>query len=63
MDGHAALQIRECEGGLPIASVGGADQVKEGIVLCNGQQSSIAERPACRRKITAEHPYLAYERT
>jgi hypothetical protein len=63
MDGDAAAKVGQGESRLTIASVGGANQVKERVVLRDGNQRPIAERPACRRKIATEHPYLAYERT
>jgi hypothetical protein len=63
VDGDAALEVGQGKGVLPISTVGGANQVEERIIFCDWYQSSIAECPTYWRKITGEHPYLAYERT
>jgi hypothetical protein len=62
MDGNPAAQVRQGEGCLSIASVGGANQVEQGVVLRDGYQASIAERPAGWGEISAEHPDLANKR-
>src|SRR5438309_1605570 len=63
MDRNTALQIREREGVLTIATVGGADQVEQCIIFRNGYQSSITECPTCGREIPCKHPDLTYKRT
>jgi hypothetical protein len=61
VDGNAALQIRQGKGGLPITAVRGADQVEESVILVNGYDRAIAERPADRSKVSGEHSDFAYE--
>src|SRR3954447_12431989 len=59
MDRDAAAQIGEAEGALSVATIGGADQLKQHIVLRDRQQRPVAEAPAVRREVAAEHPDLA----
>jgi len=49
-------QIGQSEGGPSVATVNGAEQTEECIVLGHGQQLAIAERPASRCEIAREHP-------
>src|SRR4051794_9978838 len=55
---HPGLQVRQCEGLLAIAAVGGADEVEQRVVLGDGQELALAEQPADRREVAAEHPDL-----
>ena len=58
---HAPLEIRQREVDPPVATVSGAQQRKERLVLIDGQQLSVAQRPAFRRKAEGEYPDLAKE--
>ena len=51
--GHAALEIGQGEVDASVTAVSGAQQRKQGLVLVDGQQLAIAERPALGRKIEA----------
>ena len=59
MDRKAAAQIRQREGALAVAAIGGADQVEQGLVFGDRQQLSLAEHPAGRREIAGEHADFA----
>jgi hypothetical protein len=63
VDRDTALKVWQGESFLSVTSIGGSDQIEEGVIFRNRNQRSIAEGPANRGKIAAEHPYLAYERT
>jgi hypothetical protein len=56
MHGHAAAQVRESEGILPIAAIGVADKIEKCFVLADCHYRSIAKRPAGRGKIAREQP-------
>src|SRR5262249_55321534 len=61
MNRNAALQIGKRKRVLAIAAVGSADQLEQRWILIDGNQSSVAERPPCRGKVSCEHPNLAYK--
>src|SRR5262245_37739904 len=56
-----ALEVGQGEGGPPVATVVRAEQREERRVLGDGQQLAVAQRPAERREVPAEHSDLAYE--
>src|SRR5437870_1613825 len=49
-----ALQVRQPEGGDPVAAIGGADDREQRGVVSDRQQLAVAERPPLRREIEAE---------
>src|SRR5579871_6642870 len=59
VDRHATLQVRQGEGVLTIAAVGGSDQVEEHLIFGDGQQLPLAQRPTGRREIAGEHADFA----
>src|SRR5207247_10870149 len=54
MKRDAAAQIGQGKGRFSIASVGGADQLKEGLVFRNGKQLSLAKHPAGGGKVACK---------
>jgi hypothetical protein len=58
----APAHVGQCERALPVAAIGGADQVKQGFELGDRQQLSFAEHPAGRRKIAGEQANLSHKR-
>ena len=50
---HPSQQIRQVEGGLAVAAVGGADQLVERLVFRDRDGLAAAERPAHRREFPA----------
>src|SRR5690606_37785136 len=59
MDRDAPAQVRQREGDLPVAAVGGADQLEERLVLRYGQQLALATHPAQGCEVAPEHVNLA----
>src|SRR5215470_8380610 len=51
MNGRPATQVGKIESCLPIPSIGGAQQRKQGLVLINGQGLTVAKCPAFWRKV------------
>src|ERR1700730_3703459 len=62
MHRETALQVREREGRLAIASVRGANQIEERVILIYGDDCAITKGPPHWRKVSGEHPDLAYKR-
>ncbi len=56
--GGAAAEIRQCEGTLSIAAVGGADQVKQNVEFADLQYLTLTKEPALGREVSAEHTDL-----
>ena len=52
--GRAALQVRQSEVHSAVAAVGGAQNRKQRLVLVDGLQLSVAERPSLGRKIPTD---------
>src|SRR5262245_15156837 len=61
MDRGVALHVGEGKIGLPIASVGGAQQRKQCRVLRNRQQLPVAKGPAPRGEVEREDTYFGNE--
>jgi hypothetical protein len=59
MNGYPTAQVWQCEGGLPVATICGADQIEKCVVFGDRQQSPIAQGPSRRGKISGEHANLA----
>src|SRR5438552_2568796 len=59
VDRDPVSQVRKRERALPIASVGGANQVEQRVVLGNREQLAFAKHPTGRSKIATEHSNLA----
>src|SRR5581483_159735 len=55
MHGEPPPEVRQVEGCLPIAPVGGADELKQGFVFRDGQRLALAEHPANRREVAGEY--------
>ena len=58
MDRKPAPQVRQGEGALAVAAIGGADEVEQRLVFRDGEQLPAAEHPACWRKVAPKHTYL-----
>jgi len=58
----SASQIRQREGGSPVATVHRAQQRKQRLILVDRQQLTVAGRPTPGRIAKAEGPDLADER-
>src|SRR5829696_8866849 len=58
-DAEAAPQVREAEGGLAVAAVGGAQQGEQRRVLRDGEELALAEGPAAGREGAGEEADLA----
>src|ERR1051326_2430674 len=61
VDGDLAPQVRQVEGGLPVAAVGRAEQREERLVLVDGEGLAVAQRPALRGKVKADDLDLTQE--
>src|SRR5438105_5975206 len=55
----AALEIRQGEGGLPVAAVGRAEDGEEGDVLGDGEELAVGESPAAGGEVAGEEIDLA----
>src|SRR6185369_239069 len=55
VDWYAAGEIRQIESLLAVSAIGRSDQLKEHIVLRNGECLSFAEHPAVRSEVACEH--------
>src|SRR4051812_50492 len=62
MDRRARPKVRECEGHPAIAPEGRPEQREERLVLVDGQQLPVAERPPFRSEREAHDANLAEER-
>src|SRR4051794_13482796 len=62
MQRNPAAQVRQPEGALAVAAIGGADQVEQSLVLGDRKKLSLAEHPAGRGEIAGEDTDLAYIR-
>src|SRR5262249_9142854 len=62
VNGDAATQIGQAEVDDSVASVGGAEDGKERLVLVDGQQLAVAKRPVVRGKIKTEKPDFTKKR-
>src|SRR6202035_46038 len=56
---NATPKIRQREGRLPVAAVGGADEVEQCLVFGNGKQLPFAEHPSRGGEVAGEHPDLS----
>ena len=54
MDRRAPAQVRQREGGLPVAGIGRADEVEKRFILRNRQELAAALHPARRCEVEAE---------
>jgi len=52
---NSPLKVRERESGLSIAAVSRSKERKQGLVLVDGKELAIAERPPFGREAEAEH--------
>jgi hypothetical protein len=43
---------------LTVTAVGGSDEIEQGLIFRDREQLTLAERPACRRKVAREYTYL-----
>jgi hypothetical protein len=59
MERHATAQIRQRESTFAISAIGGADELKQRLVLRNRQQLAFAEHPAGGREVAGKHADLA----
>ena len=62
VDGVGALEVGQGEGGDAVASVGGAEECEEGLVLADGQGLAVAEGEALGGEVEAENGDLTEER-
>jgi len=56
MDGKATLQVGQGEGGGSIATVRGAQQREQGLILVDEHELPVALRPAFGREVERENP-------
>src|SRR5262245_35030809 len=61
-DRNATAQVGDAECALPVAAIGRADERKKILVARDGQERSIAQRPALGRKVAGKHDDLADKR-
>jgi hypothetical protein len=61
VNGNPAPQIGQTKGGPSIATVDGAEQRKERVVLRDRQQLPIAKGPTPWGKVAREHPDFTYK--
>ena len=61
MNRHSSLQVGEVEGFLSITAVCRADEGEQRVVLRNRHRRPVAECPARRSEVAAEHPNLTDE--
>jgi hypothetical protein len=58
---RVVLHVWQAEGALAIATVGCTQKREQGRVLADGQELTIAERPALGSKVKRENPDLSYK--
>ena len=59
VDRNTPAQVRERKCLLAVATVSGANEVEQRLVLCNGHRPPITKSPSHRGKIAPEHSYFA----
>src|SRR5262249_32136109 len=59
VEGQAAPQVRQGKGGLPVSTVGRADQVEQRLVVRDRQELPLPEHPTRRGEVPGEHADLA----
>src|ERR1700722_6165233 len=59
---NATPQVGECKRVQTVAAIGGANQIEQRGILTDGDQLTVAKRPAYRRKIKAETADFPNER-
>jgi hypothetical protein len=62
VDGHAPAQVGQGEVDAPVAAVGGTEQGEQGLVLVDGKELAVTQRPALWRKTKGHDANLTQER-
>lgn len=55
VNGGAAPEIREGEGGPSVPTIGGAQEAKDGLILGDGKELTVTKGPATWGEVAPEH--------